>query len=560
MKIHIIKILFIILCLYFGATNNLLASDEVIISKPGEVTQIEVYNNQVDTLTQNPPQAYDATTKIDTTNNLISKLYNLLIYNPSQPLFFNSGLFLFIFLIFYGGYSLLAGKRQQAVRLLYLIIFSYYFYYKNAGGYCVLLAFITLGNYIIGKMIEDTQSNKKKKILVSISVCLMLTQLAYFKYTNFALSLLLPWTGGRFELLDIFLPAGISFFTFQSMNYVIDIYRGKLKACRNILDFAFFVSFFPTLLAGPILRARDFLPQVRKPLNVTKEMFGMGLWFIMIGLFKKAIISDYIGVNFVNRIFDDPSLYTGLENLLGIYGYALKLYCDFSGYSDMAIGIALWLGFHIPANFNSPYKSSSISEFWHRWHISLSSWLRDYLYISLGGNRKGKLRMYINLFLTMLLGGLWHGASLNFIVWGSIHGVALCIHKWFRGIINHGKEYCSKGWKKIGAILLTFHLVCLCWLFFANSTFDASLIMLSKIFTEFHGETIVQFLVGYPVVSTMIVVGFILHFLPDSWEKAVSNRVIKSPLLIQAIIFILLIILVVQVKSSEIQPFIYMQF
>jgi D-alanyl-lipoteichoic acid acyltransferase DltB (MBOAT superfamily) len=493
-------------------------------------------------------------------SEIFSQLGYLLSYDAAQPLFFNSGLFLFLFLLFSGGYALLTGKHQTAVRLLYLTAFSYYFYYKNAGGYCVLLAIITLGNYFIGKMIEDAQDVKKKKILVSLAVTLMLSQLAYFKYTNFALSLVVPWAGGTFEPLDIFLPAGISFFTFQSMNYVIDVYRGKLKACRSLLDFSFFVSFFPTLLAGPILRARDFLPQVRQPLNVTREMFGLGLWFIMIGLFKKAIISDYIGVNFVNRIFDDPSLYTGLENLLGIYGYALKLYCDFSGYSDMAIGIALWLGFHIPANFRSPYKSQSITEFWRRWHISLSSWLRDYLYISLGGNRKGKVRMYVNLFLTMLLGGLWHGASLNFIVWGSIHGAALGVHKWFREKLHHGKEYVSTGWKKIAAVFLTFHLVCLCWLFFANATFDASLMMLTKIFTEFHGETIGQFLAGYPVVSTMIVAGFVLHFLPESWNTKVSDKIIKSPLWLQAAVFILLIILVVQVKSSDVQPFIYMQF
>jgi len=493
-------------------------------------------------------------------SEVFSRLIDLLVYNESSPLFFNSGLFLFLFLLFCGGYTLLSGQRQQAVRLLYLTAFSYYFYYKNAGGYCVLLAIITLGNYYIGQWIEKAESLKRKKALVALAVVLMLSQLAYFKYTNFALSYIIPWTGGTFEPLDIFLPAGISFFTFQSMNYVIDVYRGKLSACKSLLDFSFFVSFFPTLLAGPILRARDFLPQVRKPLNVSREMFGMGLWFVMIGLFKKAIISDYIGVNFVNRIFDDPSLYTGLENLLGIYGYALKLYCDFSGYSDMAIGIALWLGFQIPANFRSPYKSESISDFWRRWHISLSSWLRDYLYISLGGNRKGKLRMYLNLFLTMLLGGLWHGASLNFIVWGSIHGAALAIHKWFREKLHHGKEYHSRGWKKVGAILLTFHLVCLCWLFFANTTFDASLMMLTKIFTEFHGETIDQFLAGYPLVTTMIILGFILHFLPESWGKYVSDHIIKSPLWLQATIFIALIILVVQIKSSDVQPFIYMQF
>lgn len=493
-------------------------------------------------------------------NELSERAASILAYNESQPLFFNTGLFLVLFLILSIGYSLLSGKRSTSVRLLYITAFSYYFYYKNAGDYCLLLAIITVGNYLIGLLIEHARSKGIKKLWVTAAVTLMLSQLAYFKYTNFAMSLFVPWWGGTFQPLDIFLPAGISFFTFQSMNYVIDVYRGKLKACRNIVDFAFFVSFFPTLLAGPILRARDFLPQVRKPLAVTREMFGMGLWFIMMGLFKKAVISDYIGINFVNRIFDDPSLYTGLENLIGIYGYALKLYCDFSGYSDMAIGIALWLGFKIPANFRSPYKSQSISEFWHRWHISLSSWLRDYLYISLGGNRKGKVRMYINLFLTMLLGGLWHGASLNFIVWGAIHGAALAIHKWLREKIGHGKDYQSRGIRKVAAVALTFHLVCLCWLFFANSTFDASLTMLTKIFTEFHGDTINQFLAGYPIVTAMIAIGFVLHFLPESWNTGAGNMIVRSPLWVQTILLILTIILVVQVKSSDVQPFIYMQF
>ncbi len=491
---------------------------------------------------------------------IFNKLLSLLVYNEAQPLFFNSGLFLFLFLLLSTGYALLSGKRTQSVRLFYLTLFSYYFYYKNAGAYCCLLALITVGNYYVGRFIENSSSLRHKKLWVSLAVVLMLSQLAYFKYTNFALSMILPWWGGTFQPLDIFLPAGISFFTFQSMNYVIDVYRGKLTACRNFLDFAFFVSFFPTLLAGPILRATDFLPQVRKPLTVTREMFGMGLWFIMIGLFKKAVISDYIGVNFVNRIFDDPSLYTGLENLIGIYGYALKLYCDFSGYSDMAIGIALWLGFHIPANFRSPYQSVNITEFWRRWHISLSSWLRDYLYISLGGNRKGKLRMYLNLFLTMLLGGLWHGASLNFIVWGSIHGAALVVHKWWREKMHRAKDYCAKGWRKVLSILLTFHVVCLCWLFFANATFDASRTMLTKIFTEFHGETIDQFLVGYPLVTTLIVVGFVLHFLPDSWGDKLGGRISRAPLWAQIAVFLLMIVLVIQIKSSDVQPFIYMQF
>ena len=220
-----------------------------------------------------------------------------------------------------------------------------------------------------------------------------------------------------------------SFFTFQSLSYTIDVYRRQLTPLNRFIDYAFYVSFFPQLVAGPIVRARDFIPQIRKPLFVSSEMFGQGIFYIVCGLFKKAVISDYISVNFVERIFDNPSLYSGIENLFGVYGYALQIYCDFSGYSDMAIGIALLLGFHFPMNFNSPYKACSITDFWHRWHISLSTWLRDYLYISLGGNRRGKIRTYVNLIITMLLGGLWHGASWNFVVWGALHGVCLASHK-----------------------------------------------------------------------------------------------------------------------------------
>ena len=231
--------------------------------------------------------------------------------------------------------------------------------------------------------------------------------LGYFKYTNFLIDISNQLFGqGFLQFQNIFLPVGISFFVFQSMSYTIDIYRGQLKPLSNWLDYLFYLSFFPQLVAGPIVRARDFIPQIRQnPVVVTREMFGTGVFLILTGLFKKAIISDYISLNFVDRIFDEPLLYSGFECLMGIYGYALQIYCDFSGYSDMAIGLALLLGFRFPKNFDSPYKSATITEFWRRWHISL------------GGNRKGKARTYLNLFLTMLIGGLWHGA-------------ALAVHKW----------------------------------------------------------------------------------------------------------------------------------
>ena len=289
-------------------------------------------------------------------------------------------------------------------------------------------------------------------------------------------------------------------------------------------------------------------------------MLGTGTWFIIIGLFKKCVISDYISVNFVSRIFDNPALYSGLENLLGIYGYALQLYCDFSGYSDMAIGIALWMGFEIPANFRAPYKSDSITDFWRRWHISLSSWLRDYLYISLGGNRKGRLRMYFNLFLTMLLGGLWHGASWNFVIWGSVHGFALGVHKRFRELLGHDRHYQSRGIRRFFAVLLTFHLVCFCWLFFAGTSFEASMQMIGQICSNFNPQLLPQFLEGYPLVSALMVGGFVLHFLPTAWNGKAESLAGRTPLPVQAIALALMIFIVVQVKGSEVQPFIYFKF
>lgn len=487
-----------------------------------------------------------------------SKLSDLLTYNPQQPMIFSSGLFLFLFLGFSLVYVLL--QKHASARLLFVSAFSYYFYYKSSGFYFFLLGIVTVSDFLLARRMERTETPWKRKLLVTVSLCINLGLLCYFKYTNFFYEMLAPLWNGSFQPLDIFLPVGISFFTFQSLSYTLDVYRRDLKPLDRLLDYVFYVSFFPQLVAGPIVRARDFISQIRQPLVVTNEMFGRGVFFIVSGLFKKAVISDYISVNFVERIFDNPGLYSGLENLMGIYGYALQIYCDFSGYSDMAIGIALLLGFHFPLNFNSPYKSDSVTDFWHRWHISLSTWLRDYLYISLGGNRKGKIRTYINLILTMLLGGLWHGASWNFVVWGGLHGVALAVHKFFRNLMHRPKNYRSTGVRKFFAVILTFHFVCLGWIFFRNTTFEASLTMIQQVFTAFHPELAGQLFAGYWEVFALMAVGYLLHWCPDSWQEACTKGMIRFPLIFQALILILLIFLVIQVKSSDIQPFIYFQF
>ena len=488
----------------------------------------------------------------------MSKIGEVLAYDSRQPMIFSSGVFLFLFLGFSALYCLL--RRRTSARLLFVTAFSYYFYYKSSGWYFFLLLAVTLSDYFLARRMERTEGQLQRKLLVGVSLCINLGLLCYFKYTNLFYQWLCPLWGGTFRPLDIFLPVGISFFTFQSLSYTLDVYRRQLQPLCSLLDYAFYVSFFPQLVAGPIVRARDFLPQIRRPLMVTEAMFGRGVFFLVSGLFKKAVISDYISVNFVERVFDNPALYSGLENLMGVYGYALQIYCDFSGYSDMAIGIALLLGFHFPDNFRSPYQSASVTEFWRRWHISLSSWLRDYLYISLGGNRKGKFRTYLNLIVTMLLGGLWHGASLNFVVWGGLHGVALAVHKGLRALLHRPKDYCSRGWRRAGAVVLTFHFVCFCWIFFRNATFEASLTMLRQILTAFHPELFAQLATGYWQVFALMAAGYLLHACPDRWQEAGSRIVARCPLPVQALLLLVVIYVVIQVKSSDIQPFIYFQF
>ena len=316
-------------------------------------------------------------------------------------------------------------------------------------------------------------------------------------------------------------------------------------------------------MAGPIVRARDFIPQIRQnPLTVTREMFGTGIFLILSGLFKKAIISDYISLNFVDRVFDDPLLYSGFENLMGLYGYALQIYCDFSGYSDMAIGIALLLGFHFNKNFDSPYKSATITEFWRRWHISLSSWLKDYLYISLGGNRKGHLRTYLNLIVTMLLGGLWHGAAWRFVLWGGWHGASLAVHKWF---MAHVPGFKAQGadmprWRRIIGIVVTFHVVCFGWIMFRASDLQTARNMLSQIFTDFKPELIPQVVSGYAAVMGLMAVGYLLHLMPVRSELWAQRTVTESPLPVKVVTIAVLVWAVMLIKSAEIQPFIYFQF
>ena len=534
-------------------------------------------------------------------SDFFHNLAHIISYDPTQPMIFSSGYFLWLFLGFAFVYMKL--RRRPVARLLFVTLFSYYFYYKSSGHYFFLLAIVTVSDFFIAKAIArcrgsqsegeeerkdipngdpsapvshtDTKgegnlstltSPRKRsfsmaKALVALSLIIDLGLLFYFKYTNFFAGMWSAMVGNNFQPWDIFLPVGISFFTFQSLSYTIDIYRGKLKPLNSLLDYAFYVSFFPQLVAGPIVRATDFIPQIRQPLQITREMFSRGLYFIIIGLLKKAVISDYISLNFVDRIFDDPSLYTGIENLLGLYGYAIQIYCDFSGYSDMAIGIALLLGFRFPMNFNAPYKAESISDFWRRWHISLSSWIRDYVYISMGGNRCKKWRQYFNQWFTMTLCGLWHGAALNYVIWGMTHGLATAFHKYWRSErCHHDKHYRSRGWKRVGAALLTFHFVLFTWILFRNTSYENIMAQCHQLFTQLHPELFFQVITGYPVVFAFIGIGMLSHFLPDSWQETFIRWLGKCGVVTCAVLLTAVIYLIIQVKSSDIQPFIYFQF
>ena len=440
-------------------------------------------------------------------------------------------------------------------------MFSLFFYYKSSGIYFLVLIGSTLVDYTLANFIYNSKSKDDKKFWLVFSLIVNLGLLGYFKYTNFILSIFSELGDQSFEPLDIFLPVGVSFFTFQSLSYTIDIYRGTLKPVKNIFDYAFFVSFFPQLVAGPIVRAHDFIPQLYKPTFVSKEMFGRGLFLISCGLFKKAIISDYISVNFIDRIFDNPTLYSGFENLMAVYAYALQIYCDFSGYSDMAIGIALLLGFEFCLNFDSPYQSKSITEFWRKWHMSLSTWLRDYLYISLGGNRLGKFRTYFNLFITMLLGGLWHGASFNFIFWGALHGTGLAAHKYYLEIktkmSNSYTQFFDNKWV---ATLVTFHFVCFCWIFFRAPNFDVAKQLLNQITNNFNGNIVFTFITSYYKIVLLMLIGYALHFVPKKYETIILNWFTQSSTKVKLAFMLVVIILFIQVKSAEIQPFIYFQF
>ena len=489
---------------------------------------------------------------------LFQHIINQLLYNPDEPILFNTGFFVYFLVAFMGAYLVL--HRQTKLRTIVFTLFSLYFFYKACGYYVGLVLVAAIVDFNLSNLIYKNLDKPIKKVILSFSICINLGLLVYFKYTDFFIGITNDLGFTQITPLGLLLPIGISFYTFENISYTIDVYRGSFKPVRSFWDYLFFLSFFPKLVMGPIVRAADFIPQIHKAYVINQTDVAKGAYLIASGLIKKVVISDFIYVNLVQHVFDAPMRYSGLECLLGVYGYALVIYCDFSGYSDMAIGLGRWLGYEININFLSPYQSQSITEFWRRWHISLSSWLRDYLYIPLGGNRNGKRKQYLNLFITMLVGGLWHGANFTFVIWGALHGLALALDKLRKEYLHTLTIKIPANIKHYLGIFITFHFVCFCWIFFKADSFDIAFDIIKQIANHTTFKLIDEVAYSYAAVLGMMGFGFIMHALPDSYIDELIAQYTTIPTWVYVLVFTVIVIVLVQFKTATPILPIYLQF
>ena len=603
-------------------------------------------------------------------------------FDPNSPLLFTQFYFWAFFALVYAVFALIGDRRL--LRNSFLFFVSLFFYYKTSGLSVLILIFVTCSDFFIARRIAASTRAGRKKAWLVLSVCIDLLLLCYFKYAYFFADFVHSLTGlelkvvnvfglvgnalagdGLFRVDSIVLPVGISFFIFQVISYTVDVYRGDVKPVGNILDFGFYVSFFPQLVAGPIVRASEFIPQLYKPFFLGRKQFGIAVFWILNGLAKKLILSDYIAVNFVDRVFGNPLLFTGFENLAALFGYSLQVYADFSGYTDIAIGVAMLMGFYLPQNFNSPYKASNPQDFWRRWHMSLSRWLRNYLYIPLGGNRNAsfgtwfwiilfaviaailsgtwvvsavfvalaavlgivawlrperrkKIIANINRFITMLLGGLWHGASWNFIIWGGLNGIGLVVYTfwkdmgwWLRfGVVTLGTavlgvlhwtvgapvwnllfvwacvvwagtlvrfvyHLCGgRGCKGLGyvwGVVQTFTFITFTRLFFrSGSNLDPATAnevawqtarnMVHQIGSGWDWALVPEIVGTYWKVFALILAGMVIHWLPVRWKRWYRLNFAMLPLPVMALVVVAVVFLVYQFITADLQAFIYFQF
>ena len=621
-------------------------------------------------------------------DKLIEALLNYLLkvfsFDPDSPLLFTQLQFWAFFCLVFSGFALVQKRRQM--RNAYLFFVSLLFYYKTSGLFVGMLLLVTCSDFLIAQGIYALREKEawKRKLLLGLSVILDIGILCYFKYAYFFVDVINQIFGTQFAVENvvarfanevvgenifcvdrIILPIGISFYTFQILSYTCDVYKGLIKPVRNFLDFGFYVSFFPQLVAGPIVKASDFIPQLYRRFFLSRRMFGIAVFWIINGLMKKIILSNYLAVNFIDRVFTNPHLFSGFENLSALFLYSLQVYADFSGYTDIAIGLSLMMGFHLPANFNSPYKAPNCSNFWKRWHISLSRWLQTYLYIPLGGNRsmgfgtcfwvifltasalilsgswwiaaiifiifsatiltgiycpdrRRKIYANLNSMITMLLGGLWHGASMNFIIWGGLNGVGMIVFKfwrdmglktrvlittatvillfslqhfhpmglwnvllafmlflmvsmWVRLLYNLLRFKASFSWlEHAWSILVTFTFITFTRLFFrsgsnldpatANQTaWDTATKMIHSIGTQW-SVNILDVMSAYHRVFILFALGMIIHWLPTNLKRRYRLSFAMLPLPVICLAAICAVFFVYQFVTAKMQPFIYFQF
>ena len=482
-------------------------------------------------------------------NGVWERLLSLLEYDAAQPISLVSALFLFAFLVFGIGY--LAVRNHRTLRTLYVVLFSLYFYYKLSGAYLLLLLFVALSDYTIARLVARSQRRGRRgRGWVALSVVINVAILVVFKASSLVADLLATlFEGGIFNIEALVVPAGVSFFVFQSIAYVVDVSRGTIAPLRRFSDYLFLLSFFPKMFLGPLVRAKEFIPQIESPRpTLLREELGRAVTLIAGGLLKYAVISKSLGVLFVTPAFAGELGDSGAVALVAIYGFTLQIYCDFSGYSDIAVGVALLLGFRLPDNFDAPYKSATITEFWRRWHISLSSWLRDYLYIPLGGNRRGRVRTYLNLFITMLLGGLWHGVGMTFLAWGALHGIALALHKVWLAVVPNAKVVgCDMKpiWRVCG-IVLCFHIVAFGWLLFAADSMTTVEDMLHSIAHSFAIADLRALVESHGAFFVVMALGYLMHLMPRRFDGAVRGAITRGGFVVQLVVMVVAVWLVMQ--------------
>ena len=563
-------------------------------------------------------------------HHMFFDLGDIFVFNPQSPLIFTKFYFWAFFAVVVIIYS--SVYQKIGMRNAFLGVVSLFFYYKTSGLFFLLLIFSTITDYFIGLRLDKTYTQLKRNAWVGLSVFFNLSTLIYFKYAYFftdaynqifhtdyqVINWLAYWSNGylgtHFDIDEILLPVGVSFFTFQTISYSVDVYRRQIKPVRSISDFAFYVAYFPQLVAGPIVRANEFVPQIYEKYHVTRYEFGLAVFWILNGLLKKMVIGDYMAVNFIDRVFDYPENYTGFGVLMALFTYSLQVYADFSGYTDIAIGVSLLMGFRLPVNFNSPYKARNVGEFWKRWHMSLSTWLKDYLYIPLGGNRKSSVGTWlwsmviilfvvlisgdhwwkvalvftvfslvtlvlamvvpsfkngiitnINLMITMVIGGLWHGASWNFVIWGALNGLALVIYKGWKKISPYEKSnhWLAVGWK----VFFTFTFISFTRLFFRagdiKNTGDGMELagrMWNQLMTNWSWDASIKIMENHWGVFVMFLIGMIIHWLPVRIKTQYRHAFIQAHPVFQALGVVFVVFLIYQFITSDLQAFIYFQF